>query len=1069
MANRIAASLSKRLRPAMEQITAALKHAEAIRLEVKYTAMQIGPFKICHPRVRKDRQDDFKDINEQYHDCLTVATLISKLCTSTAYQQDHRMSRLSELLRLVKNAADEFVNSFDFIPGQARSVNNPDAAAQTASMETRLESSMADIAAAGDAVSRVWQSHNDEPILSGDLSTIASYFDRGPYDWPKVAECLRQDQGTMVIEAGRVPIHQVRPDNKPLWSHHELEMETNTQYTDCGAVNSMWCSLDEKGIVDSDDLEAYRKLCKLLPTASLVFTKDEEVSCGDDDCEDHGHLRYDHSPGCRYKARWAPHELAVAMIDMQVDLGFVFCDDHSIIVWPLGKVHEAQCRCIVLYCRPEHQPSAFCYNLGPAWHYSSLCKAESRRKDEEHNELQASIVKRPKGILDLPPELRMQIYDAYFSLASEKWRRTWWHLAEMALPALCMVNRQFRDEVASQWLASWKIHCESSWDSSYVADQVLGYGSYIGYLLSSRPLIHSLSISYKFHEDMIDIDLSEQARDTTLHNTIALMSDIATSAEAAPGMHRLLRMQLDQLSHILHSANVTRRETTSAKVGSWSTSERQQEKTTLGTLKQLDKEYHERLVVSRTIIRLCMSAVLQQPHRFKRLQQLLQSTQDAADRYTKCLHFVNSLENEVSACYRLHSANKHIALACKSLSLVWEYSHATVESSKQGMVDVEQYFDTAPYDHRMLALRQGFDKEIMVIEHYLGSLTTVPTDKESTWWHSTLQSTNHLDYGAINSIWHSLTRQGMRDAGDRRGYLKLCGLLLTAWLGEDVFDPDSEDEKVTWAPKLLSIGLRGIHIDLGIIFGDDTSVVIWPLGKSDSTALVIYCTEPSFDGRHQWQYRSLVSADVDQDANTASTESAPLPASIAQPKTLFDLPAELRNAIYTEYFLYSERDSKDVEGRAGMQKLNDFTLPRLCAVNRQLLLEVAPLWLGSTTFSMHCFSYRRVSTRRLVSYAIADNHSGFKLLPSPAHIRHLEYNIPCHGSLRITVQEEAQVEVIEDTSVTLTSIPMQRCLKALRELVQHLVADNRTGGLSPVDAAVVLDFVWHRLGEKEVY
>ncbi|KAK4960917.1 hypothetical protein LTR10_001406 [Elasticomyces elasticus] len=546
------------------------------------------------------------------------------------------------------------------------------------------------------------------------------------------------------------------------------------------------------------------------------------------------------------------------------------------------------------------------------------------------------------------------------------------------------------------------------------------------------------------------------------------MSDIATSAKAAPGMRRLLRMQLDQLSHILHSANVTRRETTSAKLGSWSTSEHQQEKTTLDTLMQLDKEYHERLVVSRMVIRMCMSAVYQQPHRFKRLQQLLQSTQDAADRYTKCLHFVHSLESEVSACHRLHSANKQIVLACKSLSLVWECSHATVESS-QGMVDVEQYFDTAPYDHGVLALRQGFDKEIMVIEHYLGPLTTVPTDKEPIWWHSTLQSTNHLDYGAINPIWHSLTRQGMRDAGDRRGYLKLCGLLLTAWLGEDVFDPDSEDEKVTWAPEILSMGLRGIHIDLGIIFSDDTSVVVWPLGKSDGASLVLYCAEASFDGRHQWQYKSLASADVEQNADTVSTKSAPLPASIAQPKTLFDLPAELRNAIYTEYLVYLERDSKGFGGLAGMQKLNDFTLPRLCAVNRQLLFEVAPLWLASTTFSMHCFSYRRVSTKRLVSYALADDHSGIKLLPSPAHIQHLEYNIPRHGNLRITVREEAQVDVIEDTSVTLTSMPMHRCLKALRELVQHLVADNGTGGLSPVDAAVILDFVWHRLGEKEVY
>ncbi|KAK4895024.1 hypothetical protein LTR27_006891 [Elasticomyces elasticus] len=512
MADATVAPRGKRLRTGLHQITARLEDANNVRLETKDTAMQIGPSKNCHPRVKEDRRDDSKDLNEQYYDCLTVATLISKLCASTAYQQDHRMSRLSALLRLVKHAAAEFVNSFDFISGQAPSVDKGDAETQTLSIKNRLESSVADVAAAGDAVIRLWQGRNDAPILSEEISSVAAYFDGSQYDLPKAADCLRQDQGTLVIKANRIPVHQVRAGNKPLWTQHEVEMEINTQYTNYGPVNSIWHSMGEKGMVNTRDLGAYRKLCKLLPTASLVFAKDEEVSCEDTDCEDHGHLRYDHSPSCRYKARWAPHELAIAMAGMQVDLGFVFCDDHSVIVWPFGKVHEAQGRCIVLYCRPEHQPSAFCYNLGPAWHYSPLCKAESHREDEEHNEIQASTAKQPKGILDLPPEVRMQIYDAYFPLASKEWRRIWWHLAEMTLPALCLVNRQFRDEVAPLWLASWKIHCESSWDSSYVADQVLGYGSYIGYQLSSRPLIRSLSVSYKFHEDMIDIDLSEQAR-----------------------------------------------------------------------------------------------------------------------------------------------------------------------------------------------------------------------------------------------------------------------------------------------------------------------------------------------------------------------------------------------------------------------------------------------------------------------------------------------------------------------------------------------------------------------------
>ncbi|KAK4960916.1 hypothetical protein LTR10_001405 [Elasticomyces elasticus] len=450
----------------MEQITAALKHAEDIRLEIKDTAMQFGPSMTCQPRVKEDRRDG-------------------------------RPSRVQAIRAppLGQECCRRVVNFFDFILGQTRSGEHQDVEIQTANTKNHLESSTADIEALGNAITRLWQGRNDAPILSEHPGSIAAYFDGGPYDLPKAPKCLRQDQGTMVIEANRVPCNQV-----------------NTQYSDYGAVNSIWYSLGEKGIIDSDDLGAYRKLCRLLPTTSLVFAKDEEVSCEDDDCEYHGHLRYDHNPSCSYKARWAPHELAIAMTDMHVDVGFVFCDDHSVIVWPLGMVHAVQGRGIVLYCRPQHHPRASCYDLGPAWCYTSLRTTGEHCEGEEHNDIQGSDVKRPKGFLDLPPELRMQFYDAYFWLASNEWHRTWWHLAEMALPQLCMVNRQLRDEVTLQWLASWKIHCESSWDSSYVADQVLDYGSYIGYQLSSRPLIRSLSINYKFHEDMIDINSSEQVR-----------------------------------------------------------------------------------------------------------------------------------------------------------------------------------------------------------------------------------------------------------------------------------------------------------------------------------------------------------------------------------------------------------------------------------------------------------------------------------------------------------------------------------------------------------------------------
>ncbi|KAK4895023.1 hypothetical protein LTR27_006890 [Elasticomyces elasticus] len=337
----------------------------------------------------------------------------------------------------------------------------------------------------------------------------------------------------------------------------------------------------------------------------------------------------------------------------------------------------------------------------------------------------------------------------------------------------------------------------------------------------------------------------------------------------------------------------------------------------------------------------------------------------------------------------------------------------------------------------------------MVMEPREGTLAWSSMDRKPIFEHSTLRLMKlQADYGAVNAIWHSMTTTGMRNVGDRKAYLKLCGVLLTALLGED--DWNGEQESITWDPLHLAKGLHEDRIDLGIVFGDDTSVVVWPLGKINTSAIIIFCVLQvdvlHGGGKSTWRYRAI-------DAATDSPE-----------------PSTTAGA--SDYLFNHGRNSDGLGWWDHNQRLVDFSLPEICAVNRQIFLEVAPVWLLTRSFSIQVPTHRpcgpygfRMGHARIAAGALSAGNSCIGSLPSEAHVQELVYHLS--AGTKITILVEGHVDV--NISRGYSSLRAEKYADGLRELAESLLDSKGTGGLSPADAAVIADFIWSELRENEIY
>ncbi|KAK3638436.1 hypothetical protein LTR56_013076 [Elasticomyces elasticus] len=569
----------------------------------------------------------------------------------------------------------------------------------------------------------------------------------------------------------------------------------------------------------------------------------------------------------------------------------------------------------------------------------------------------------------------------------------------------------------------------------------------------------------------------------------------------AARMQRLLRLSLDQLAGTLQVADEARCDILIKGKNSLIRPETQQEHDAIASLEVLNEEYHEILVIALLLARLCASTEYQKSHRLARLIKLLQASEAAAHRYASGY---NNVRTAIKAKGRLVRSVRQLKLARESLPLMWD-AYQEAAASHQQTIGIEAYFNIAPYEcHRGASELKHNENPLAldstILEAYMKPVVTTAIDRTPRWpletsRKSVVQYTSNqekiafsgsyahvdqseidqseidqseidqseidqsIDLGAVNAIWHCLTESALCNENDKEAYLKLCLILEqeagTTWRS-------GLNRQATWDTTTLTKGLTKISVDLGFIFGDDHTVVVWPSGKFNANrgrGIVLYCVQPlttAPDDGLNYRYRPLVMEHAENDKQEAKPR---LPASETNmaldlhPKTFMDLPAELRNIIYGFYLHNSSTEVKWDE------------------VSRQFYEEVTPLWLAGKQF--WCDLHNNRLQGKKITFMFDGNYS-IRLLPSQAHIRRLAIPFGQHAEARtlyIDWTEQArgcgEVVVFEKNGRrALDRAGEPRYASALRKLIEILVEDNGTNGLSLIDAAVMADLLYIHHGWK---
>lgn len=344
-------------------------------------------------------------------------------------------------------------------------------------------------------------------------------------------------------------------------------------------------------------------------------------------------------------------------------------------------------------------------------------------------------------------------------------------------------------------------------------------------------------------------------------------------------------------------------------------------------------------------------------------------------------------------------------------------------------------------------------------------------------------------FDQLNAIWQSLLAADCIDSRDAITYEKLYFAITSITAKQTKTrsdDPIHEDRN----PVLLAKGLRTLDIALGIVFRDDPSVVVWPLGKSpqdEQRDVIIYCrgngrTYHSYEGvrflkegetptrppraqyafsdirnttwseRREFYYAPLGPLDTGFLASILAIVNQSSPA--WRPFPFLRLPAELRNNVYEEYLLFDDsRFNWTRPERRPIRIGRALNIPELCQTSHQLLSEAFPIYLQKNTFAF------RVSYSRFCSLGTQP------VLRPFLKLTRIDLN-PCPKvtiSLRLT--EEGSGFTIDYTDVrcrhfrqTMTDFLARP--EQFEALVKIIAEDTTTGGFSFAEIAVINEFLF---------
>lgn len=522
------------------------------------------------------------------------------------------------------------------------------------------------------------------------------------------------------------------------------------------------------------------------------------------------------------------------------------------------------------------------------------------------------------------------------------------------------------------------------------------------------------------------------------------------------------------------------------------------------------------------VARLCLSPGYQQLHRLQRYLSMaetcalaIEALVDAASSpgcvtTGDCRSLRGILADAVGA---LQNSSKCIAVYLESIGgseLATSSAHLAIEASQQ-----ESKLELKAPEPRKINKAEyldchwvyGWDRDVDLFWRYVYpeneaavllepvnfTFQRMKTGKVPTWLGVKVgEDRRHLLADSVNAIWQSLHEGQLLVSLTKGAHQRRYAALANA-----CFDYCADDPEMACHPFGLAEVLAKEQIGLGIVFQDDRSVVVWPKGKKftdQSRRIIVLCGKILW----AWRYHSIrIRANRDsiteriepQDVSVGSSKrSVPIADSksneakdVSGKKGLGDskpapffriLPAELRNEIY-ELHVREDDNAMDLGGVTGRLELDcwrsigirsvDIIPPPLAAVNRQLWSEVLPLYLRSRTVSVYT---GKCNTRGpwwvdFVPRNFTQVNRWMSVMPDTAHIRHLAFNVfETDRCIFLDLLSDApfmDLRVTQDSD----SQVLDPSMDELCDLVEVVLQDRRTAGLSMFDVAVIVDFAEH--------
>ena len=356
-------------------------------------------------------------------------------------------------------------------------------------------------------------------------------------------------------------------------------------------------------------------------------------------------------------------------------------------------------------------------------------------------------------------------------------------------------------------------------------------------------------------------------------------------------------------------------------------------------------------------------------------------------------------------------------------------------------------------------------------------LTTTPRPRYAN-SHSNPFARTDMGYDSINSVIRSPMTKTLH-AVPSQAYLEMA-LEIAKYLGNGYA-----------GPMCLAKSMSLWNVNVGIIFSDDLSVIVWPVGKHHAKILyevVIYCTRP-VRGGYRFFAIQLLKPGVKAAPKSGNHEVQPrarewsqrmriveangdlyplLSKSNSKPFSFLRLPTELRSKVYAYYLEY--KNDNNCRWTLG-PRADRISIPELSQTCHQLRDEVLPMFIESTLIKLVMTKESKSTSSSFVrSKILSDWNAPLARLSAFSNFTKVEIALPgtpyCQFRMWKTENRFASdfIGLCPSSKQRYPHPPTHPQVVARRKefqrVVDIIVEDRRSEGLSLFDIAAIAEFLF---------